>query len=109
MFSCFLFNFLILVSLTKTNKKGLEQKQHVIEDIQSCAEKYANVFMFSVENMRNNKLKEIRTEWKDSRFVFGKNSVMKLGLEKTEIDEAVSTFVVIFIQFTNCLHFDIFS
>lgn len=88
------FNFLILVSLTKTNKKGLEQKQHVIEDIQSCAEKYANVFMFSVENMRNNKLKEIRTEWKDSRFVFGKNSVMKLGLEKTEIDEAVSTIAL---------------
>lgn len=79
--------FLILVSLTKTNKKGLENKQKVIEDIQSCAEQYPNVFLFSVDNMRNSTLKYIRNEWKDSRFFFGKISVMKLGLKQAEVDD----------------------
>lgn len=79
--------FLFLVSLTKTNKKGLQQKQQVIEDIQECADKYPNIFLFSVDNMRNSTLKFIRTEWKDSRFFFGKNAIMKLGLQRAEIDE----------------------
>ncbi|CRK87768.1 CLUMA_CG001533, isoform A [Clunio marinus] len=73
------------VSLTKTNKKGLENKQKVIEDIQGCAEQYPNVFLFSVENMRNSTLKFIRNEWNNSRFFFGKVSVMKLGLRNAEI------------------------
>lgn len=75
------------VSLTKTTKKGLEGKQKIIEDLMECCDKYANVFLLNYENMRNNKLKEIRTQWKESRFFFGKNNVMKLGLGKTEIDE----------------------
>lgn len=73
--------------MTKTNKKGLENKQKVIEDIQACAEKYPNVFLFSVDNMRNHTLKYIRSEWKDSRFFFGKNAIMKLGLKQAEIDD----------------------
>lgn len=76
-----------LVSLTKTNKKGLQNKQKVIEDIMACAEKYPNIYIFSVDNMRNSTLKYIRTEWKDSRFFFGKNAIMKLGLKQAEIDE----------------------
>lgn len=53
----------------------------------SCAEKYPNVFLFSVDNMRNSTLKYIRNEWKDSRFFFGKIAIMKLGLKQAEIDE----------------------
>lgn len=75
------------ISLTKTNKKGLEGKQKLIEDILECVDKYENIFLFSVQNMRNSKLKEIRSSWKDSRFFFGKNNVMKIGLSKTEIDQ----------------------
>lgn len=56
-------------------------KQQIIEDIQSCCTKYDNFFLFSVTNMRNSKLKEVRTEWKDSRFFFGKNRVMQVGLK----------------------------
>lgn len=37
--------------------------------------------------MRNNLLKELRNEWKHSRFFFGKNRIMRLGLGKTESDE----------------------
>lgn len=76
-----------LVSLTKTNKKGLENKQKVIEDIMACAEQYPNVFLFSVDNMRNSTLKYIRNEWKESRFFFGKNAIMKIGLKQAELDE----------------------
>lgn len=62
-------------------------KQKVIEDIQACAEQYPNVFLFSIDNMRNSTLKYIRNEWKDSRFFFGKNAIMKLGLKQAEVDD----------------------
>lgn len=71
------------ISLTKTKKKGLELKQHVIEDIRSNVEKYERIFLFSVQNMRNNKLKELRSEWNDSRFFFGKNKIMALAFGKS--------------------------
>lgn len=57
-----------IVSLTQTKKKGLGGKQQLVDDVRSCAEKYSNIFLFSVQNMRNNKLKSIRNEWKDSRY-----------------------------------------
>lgn len=66
-------------------------KQQIIEDIQSCCTKYDNIFLFSVENMRNSKLKEVRTEWKDSRFFFGKNRVMQVGLKNFVSNEDEKT------------------
>ncbi|XP_053664818.1 mRNA turnover protein 4 homolog [Anopheles marshallii] len=75
------------VSLTKTDRKGLSNKQQIIEDIQQCREQYDNIFLFSVQNMRNSKLKDVRTEWKNSRFFFGKNRVMQLGLKLINDDE----------------------
>ncbi|XP_016373875.1 mRNA turnover protein 4 homolog [Sinocyclocheilus rhinocerous] len=75
------------VSLTKTTKKGLEAKQKLIEELRKCADIYRYVFVFSVENMRNNKLKDIRTAWKHSRFFFGKNKVMMIALGKGPTDE----------------------
>lgn len=76
------------ISLTKTERKGLQWKQHIVEDIRNCVQKYPNIFLFSVQNMRNNLLKELRSEWKkDSRFIFGKNRVMQLGLGKSDDDE----------------------
>ncbi|XP_052860350.1 mRNA turnover protein 4 homolog [Anopheles cruzii] len=74
------------VSLTKTDRKGLSNKQQIIEDIQQCRQKYDNVFLFTVQNMRNSKLKEIRSQWKNSRFFFGKNRVMQLGLNLVNDD-----------------------
>lgn len=58
-------------------------KSHIIEDVKSCVEKYERIFVFSVHNMRNNKLKNLRDDWTDSRFFFGKNKVVSLGLGKT--------------------------
>ena len=36
--------------------------------IRESVEKYAYTYLFSVEDMRNAYLKEVRTEWKDSRY-----------------------------------------
>ncbi|KPP64635.1 mRNA turnover protein 4-like, partial [Scleropages formosus] len=75
------------ISLTKTAKKGLEAKQNLIEELRKCVDTYRNLFIFSVANMRNNKLKDIRTAWKHSRFFFGKNKVMMIALGKGPSDE----------------------
>ncbi|XP_058792609.1 mRNA turnover protein 4 homolog isoform X2 [Phymastichus coffea] len=53
------------ISLTKTKKKGLELKQQIVNDVRSCVEQFKTIILFSVDNMRNNKLKEIREEWKE--------------------------------------------
>ncbi|XP_014785485.1 mRNA turnover protein 4 homolog [Octopus bimaculoides] len=71
------------ISLTRTVKKGLEGKQQLIQNIQDSVDKYARIFIFSVENMRNVQLKTIRYEWRHSRFFFGKNKVMALALGKS--------------------------
>ncbi|XP_045528427.1 mRNA turnover protein 4 homolog [Pieris brassicae] len=76
------------ISLTKTNKKGLVLKQRIIEEVRNSLSKYENVFVFSVDNMRNTKLKDLRNEWKDSRFFFGKNKVMAVALGRSKSDEA---------------------
>ncbi|XP_076685346.1 ribosomal protein LP0-like [Andrena cerasifolii] len=75
------------ISLTKTNKKGLVLKQQIVEDVRNCVEKYDRIFLISVHNMRNNKFKDLRADWKDSRFFFGKNKVIALALGKTPENE----------------------
>lgn len=75
------------VSLTQTRKKGLELKQKLIEEIRDCVDRYARIFIFSVQNMRNSKLKDVRAEWKHSRFFFGKNKVTSMALGRSAEDE----------------------
>ncbi|OWR54022.1 mRNA turnover protein 4 homolog [Danaus plexippus] len=75
------------VSLTKTNKKGLLLKQKTIDEIRNSLSKYEHIFLFTVDNMRNTKLKDLRNEWKDSRFFFGKNKVMAVALGRQKTDE----------------------
>ncbi|KAL7975819.1 hypothetical protein Chor_004558 [Crotalus horridus] len=75
------------VSLTKTTKKGLEVKQNLIEELRKCVDTYKRLFIFSIANMRNNKLKDIRSAWKHSRIFFGKNKVMIVALGHSPSDE----------------------
>lgn len=77
----------LTVSLTKTSKKGLDLKQQIVEDVRNCVERYTRIFLISVHNMRNNKLKDLRAEWKDSRFFFGKNKVIALAFGKSPQNE----------------------
>jgi mRNA turnover protein 4 len=75
------------ISLTQTRRKGLELKQKIIDEIRECLDQYTRIFTFSVHNMRNNKLKDVRQEWRNSRFFFGKNRVMSVALGKGPEDE----------------------
>ncbi|CAD6222382.1 GSCOCG00000943001-RA-CDS [Cotesia congregata] len=75
------------ISLTKTSKKGKALKDHIIDDVRNCVEKYDRICVFAVRNMRNNKLKNLREEWVDSRFFFGKNKIIAIGMGKTPAEE----------------------
>jgi len=75
------------ISLTRTSKKGSTSKHQLVQSIKECLDKYARLFVFSVENMRNSKLKDVRNDWKHSRFYFGKNRVMLLALGKSKDKE----------------------
>ncbi|XP_066148559.1 mRNA turnover protein 4 homolog [Euwallacea fornicatus] len=75
------------ISLTKTDKKGLALKQKIVDDIRNCVQKYQSIYLFTFKNMRNEKMKEVREQWKPSRFFFGKNKVISIGLGRTEEEE----------------------
>jgi mRNA turnover protein 4 len=58
-----------IVHLSKTDKKGKELSQKLFANVQEAADNYQHVFVFSVDNMRNSYLKEVRAEFSsDSRY-----------------------------------------
>src|SRR4051812_22473515 len=80
------------VSLNKVEKNVKERKQKLVRKVQKAVEKYKYLWVFKVctnafvsiddlthtyltqvSNSRNQKLKELRESWQDSRFFFGKN------------------------------------
>ncbi|KAF8786068.1 mRNA turnover protein 4 like protein [Argiope bruennichi] len=71
------------VDLSKTKKHGLEGKKELYDKIQANVKNYAHVFVFSVNDMRNSKMKNVREQWKHSRFCIGKNKVMAMALGHT--------------------------
>ena len=76
------------ITLSKTQKKvGLEFKQGLVDKLRGSVDDYARCFVFTVENMRNNHLKELRDSWSHSKFFLGKNRVMSLALGKSEEEE----------------------
>ncbi|KAF5301875.1 hypothetical protein FQR65_LT08707 [Abscondita terminalis] len=75
------------VSLTNTRKKGLVLKQKIVEDIRGCIDKFTSIYVFTYKNMRTDKMQSIRQEWKPSRFFFGKNKVISVGLGRTPEEE----------------------
>ena len=58
-----------VVNLSKTDKKGKGLSQKLFTNVREAADSYQYIFVFSVENMRNTYLKEVRTEFADSRYV----------------------------------------
>jgi mRNA turnover protein 4 len=60
-----------LVHESKTAKKNhKEQTRRLFTNIRESVDKYDRLFVFSVDNMRNTYLKDVRTEFSDSRYVF---------------------------------------
>jgi len=76
-----------IISLSKTTKKGFETKKDLVAQVQKCCDEFASLYVFSTENMRNQKIKDVRLQWRSSRFFFGKNKVMAFGLGKTKEEE----------------------
>jgi len=76
-----------VVTLTDTKKKGYDRKVDLVSEIQKCCDTYNSLYLFSVDNMRNGLIKNVRTEWRTSRFFFGKNKVVAFGLGKSKENE----------------------
>ncbi|KAF4181500.1 hypothetical protein CNMCM7927_000573 [Aspergillus lentulus] len=71
-----------------TKKSHKEQTRRLYANIRECVENYDHLFVFSVDNMRNTYLKDVRTEFADSRLFFGKTKVMAVALGHNPETEA---------------------
>jgi mRNA turnover protein 4 len=58
-----------VVHLTQVTKKTREHKDKLFQNIRDAVPEYQYCFVFSVDNMRNNYLKDVRRELSDSRCV----------------------------------------
>lgn len=56
-----------IVHLSKTEKKGKELSEKLFSGVRDAADEYQHIFVFAVDNMRNNYLKEVRSEFADSK------------------------------------------
>ncbi|CAG8258399.1 unnamed protein product [Penicillium salamii] len=78
-----------VVHESKTVKKDhKEQTRRLFANIRECIEEYDHLFVFAVDNMRNTYLKDVRTEFADSRVFFGKTKVMAKALGQNSESEA---------------------
>eukprot|EP00762_Andalucia_godoyi_P007587 ANDGO_00849.mRNA.1 Ribosome assembly factor mrt4 len=75
-----------VVPLTKTGKKGRERKEGLMGSIRDTFDSYKFVYVFEMENPRSSAMKDVRMEYRSSRFFLGKNKVMRLALGKTRND-----------------------
>ena len=57
-----------VVHLTNVTKKNREHKERLFENVREALAEYQYCFVFSVDNMRNTHLKEVRQDLSDSRF-----------------------------------------
>jgi mRNA turnover protein 4 len=77
------------VPLTQTAKKTREHKSAVIQDVRDAIDSHNDVYLFSYENMRSNKFKQVRVHFAESksRIIMGKNKLLQLALGKTPEEE----------------------
>eukprot|EP00252_Welwitschia_mirabilis_P021337 TRINITY_DN5458_c0_g1_i1.p1 TRINITY_DN5458_c0_g1~~TRINITY_DN5458_c0_g1_i1.p1 ORF type:complete len:230 (+),score=47.02 TRINITY_DN5458_c0_g1_i1:134-823(+) len=77
-----------IVSLSKTKRKGREHKESMVSAVRQALEDHMSVYVFSYENMRNSKFKDLREQLKSSsRFFLGSNKVLQIALGRTAADE----------------------
>lgn len=68
-------------------KPAKEINAALFELVQEAVDAYQHIFVFSVDNMRNTYLKEVRQHFSDSRMFFGKTKVMAKALGLTDAEE----------------------
>lgn len=77
-----------LVHTSSVQKKPSKAKSaSLYASVRAAASTYTHIFVFSVENMRNTYLKDVRQHFSDSRLFFGKTKVMAKALGTSEVDE----------------------
>ena len=60
----------LAVTLSKTQKKGRDQKENLVSSVRESFDKYLDVYVFEFENMKNAKFKSFREQINESsRFV----------------------------------------
>lgn len=77
------------MALTQTRKHmiGHDKKQKIVQTIREYIDKYAHMYVFSTDNMRNALLKDLRAAWSDSQFFFGRKRIMQIALGRTVEEE----------------------
>ncbi|KAJ9613564.1 mRNA turnover and ribosome assembly protein [Cladophialophora chaetospira] len=78
-----------VVPTSKVHKNRKELVRRLAANAQDAAEKFSYIWVFEVENTRNNFLKQVRTEFSDSRIMMGRNKVLMVGLGQTVETEVV--------------------
>ena len=58
------------VHLSKVTKRTRADKDELFQRIRDTVPEYQHCFVFSVDNMRNSYLKDVRRELRDSRYVW---------------------------------------
>uniref|UniRef100_A0A7S2P878 Ribosome assembly factor mrt4 n=1 Tax=Leptocylindrus danicus TaxID=163516 RepID=A0A7S2P878_9STRA len=80
-----------VIALTQTQKKTREHKSDFVQTVREKVEEHESVYVFSYENMRSNKFKNIRMDFSkgedSSRIFLGKNKLLQMALGKTPEDE----------------------
>ncbi|KAG9087351.1 mRNA turnover and ribosome assembly protein, partial [Ceratobasidium sp. 392] len=77
-----------VVSLTKTEKKTKAHKEELISQIRENAQKWKYAWVFTVGDMRNAALKDIRSQWKGTGRMFcARNTVMVKAIGPTPEEE----------------------
>ena len=90
------------ISLTKTRKKDSKSsKANLYQEIQQKSSEFKFLILFKVENNRNNFMKQVRMELKDSKMYFGSNRVMAKALGLTSSEEVVKNASLISTLLTN--------
>ena len=77
------------VSLTQTEKRATrDHKSKYIQQVRDAVDQHKTVYLFNYENMRSNKFKDVRLEYRDdSRIFLGKNKLLQIALGRTPEEE----------------------
>jgi mRNA turnover protein 4 len=80
------------VALTKTEKRSTrDHKAALIQEVRTAIDEHESIYVFSYENMRSTKFKNIRMHFRDesvhTRIFLGKNKLLQIALGRTSEEE----------------------
>lgn len=89
----FIHSYHLAVNLTQTEKRATrEHKSSYIQQVREAVDKHDSLYLFSYENMRSSKFKNVRLEFRGtdetpSRIFLGKNKLLQIALGRTPEEE----------------------